>query len=83
MPEPGPLRVTRTDGTAVTLFDVIVSRDSLAGVMENDSAKRLALPLSEVAKVQRREAYRAVRYARNYLFTVVGVGSLLLLWALW
>ena len=81
MSETGPLRVTRTDGTAITLFDVIVFRDSLAGVLENDSAKRIAVPLAEVAKVERRELYRPVRYARNYLFTVVSVGTLLLLWA--
>ena len=74
----GPVRVTRADSTIVILTDVEVTGDSLIGFAQEDPSHRVAIPLSDVRNVEKRELNRAVVLARYYFYIVgiVGVGAL-------
>jgi hypothetical protein len=78
----GPIRVTRADNSTVILFDVVVSGDSLMGFIKGDSSKRLAIPLTEVSKMEKRQLPRAVVFAQYYFVIVGTVGLVALAWAL-
>lgn len=57
-----------------------ISADSLVGFAEGEGEMRVAIPLSEVKNVERRQLTRAAKIVRNYYFGVAIVGSLAGLW---
>jgi hypothetical protein len=50
----GPVRVTRTDGSSLVLVGVTIGRDSLFGSERARQRVRVAIPVSEVRKVETR-----------------------------
>ena len=78
----GPIRVTRADKTSVILTDIEVTADSLIGFAQEDPSRRVAIPLSDVKKVEKQELKRAVVYAQYYFYFVAIVGMGALAWAL-
>lgn len=79
--EEGPIRVTRADKSTITLFNVTVSSDSLIGFTK-DLSTRVAIPLSEVNKVERRQGERPLVLVRNYFLIVGTIGIIALALAL-
>ena len=78
----GPIRVTRADKTTVTLTHVEVTADSLIGFAQEDPSRRVAIPLSDVKKVEKRELSRAVVLTRYYFYFVAIVGMGAMAWVL-
>jgi hypothetical protein len=49
---PGPVRLTRADGSAVVLADAIIRDDSIMGAPNHNPDAGVSLPLSDVRKVE-------------------------------
>lgn len=65
------LRVTRTDSSQVVLRNIVVSRDTLFGMALADQ-KGIAIPLADIATVERRKVNRPL------VIAMVGVGAVTL-----
>jgi hypothetical protein len=66
----------------VILTDIEVTADSLIGFAQEDPSRRVAIPLSDVKKVEKQELKRAVVYTQYYFYFVAIVGMGALAWAL-
>ena len=78
----GPVRVTRSDKTSVILTHVEVTADSLIGFAQDDPSRRVAIALSDVKTIEKRELSQAVVLTRYYFTFVAIVGMGALAWAL-
>src|SRR4051812_27810171 len=50
----GVVRVTMTQGKAMTLRNTVVARDSILGLLASTSVYRIAIPLGDVTKIEQR-----------------------------
>jgi hypothetical protein len=52
----GPVRVTETDSSVVTLHDVRIGNDSLVGTTGGRAPSRVSVPIATVSRVETRES---------------------------
>jgi hypothetical protein len=73
MPQPGLLRVTKTEGAVITLRDAVVRNDSIVGFVSDGPRLRAAVARTEVTKIEVRgdTMPRGVRIAGRVYLGVV------------
>src|SRR3954471_1268437 len=69
---PGVLRVTMTQGKTMTLREAIVDRDSIVGLFSSVPSYRVAIALSDAAKIEQ-QIDTTPRWARMAFKTYRGV----------
>lgn len=77
-----PLRVTTSDGNSVVFTSVYVARDSLFGTTDAKPAQRVAIPLSNVAKVEKRTVSPPSpgAFLRYYIYVLGTIAIAYLVW---
>lgn len=89
IPRRGTLRVTKSDGTVISLRDSFITNDSITGFVSDTTRRRMAIARTSVTKIEMRgdKTSRGVRTAgKTYLIylEVVGVvGMTLIAIVLW
>ncbi len=78
--EPGPVRVTKADGTIAVLMHPVVANDSLMGMTQGLAPQRIAIPITEVRSVERRRLSlsRSAELVRGYEYVATSVGILVI-----
>jgi hypothetical protein len=78
IPRRGTLRVTKSDGTVISLNDSFITNDSIVGFSSDAARARMAIARTDVTKIEARGDVtpRAVRTAgKIYLIWVEVVGA--------
>ena len=88
IPQRGTLRVTKTDGTVITLKDSFITNDSIVGFFSDDPLRRAAIARTDATKIEVRgdTTPQGVQIAgKVYLGVVLGLGLVLavtvIMWA--